>query len=74
MNYLEKNIEGNTICFGGSRTLQDLNLKEIFSHKNKVFDPDHPDEGENFPSTAMKGINSDLFFLSANALSENGEM
>ena len=73
VNYLS-GIEGQTIGFGGSRTLQDLNLKEILSKKNTVYDPDHPDDGENFPSTALKAMTADLFFLSANAISENGEI
>lgn len=72
--YLANKIEGKTICFGGSRTLQDLGLKEILSQKNQVFDPDHPEEGENFASTAHKGMDADLFFLSCNAISENGEI
>lgn len=73
IKYLEK-IEGKTICFGGSRTLQDLNLKEILSKKNKIYDPDHPDDGKDFREIATEGITADLFFLSANALSENGEI
>ena len=74
MNYLEKTIEGKTICFGGSCTLQDLNLKEIFSRKNKVYAPDHPDDSKNFHEIAAEVITADLFFLSANTISENGEI
>lgn len=73
-DYLDKTIENKTIGFGGSRTLLDMNLKNILGRKNKVMDPDHPDLNETFRSTALKAMDADIFFLSANGLSENGEI
>lgn len=72
--YLESTIRGKTIGFGGSRTLTDLQLLERLEINNTVLAPDFPKEGENFRSTAMRSMNTDYYFLSANALSENGEI
>lgn len=72
VRYLENSVQNKTIGFGGSRTLTDLQLQERLSKKNTVWNPDFPEEGENFRSTAMKSIDSDYYFLSANGLSEDG--
>lgn len=74
VQYLVNSIHGKTIGFGGSRTLTDLKLAEKLSAKNRVFNPDFPEPGESFRSTAMKSLDADLYFLSANGLSENGEI
>ncbi|MBR4469979.1 MAG: lactate utilization protein [Erysipelotrichaceae bacterium] len=73
VDYL-KDIKGKTIGFGGSQTLTDLHLKDILSENNTVYVPDFPETGEDFVSTANKAMNTQLYFLSANALSENGEI
>lgn len=72
VEYLENTVENETIGFGGSRTLADLDLQNRLSKKNKVWNPDFPEEGELFRSTAMKSLDSDYYFLSANGLSEDG--
>ena len=74
VNYLEKTIEGKTICFGGSRTLQDLNLKEIVSRKNKVYDPDHPDDDKGFREIAAEGITADLFSCQRTPLAKTAKL
>jgi len=72
VQYLETSIQNKTIGFGGSRTLTDLILQERLSKHNVVRNPDFPEEGENFYSTAMKSLDTDCYFLSANGLSEDG--
>lgn len=72
VKYLENTVENKTIGFGGSRTLTDLDLQNRLSKKNRVWNPDFPEEGESFRSTAMKSLDSDYYFLSANGLSEDG--
>lgn len=72
VKYLENTVENKTVGFGGSRTLADLDLQNRLSKKNKVWNPDFPEEGESFRSTAMKSLDSDYYFLSANGLSEDG--
>ncbi len=74
VNYLEDTIESKTIGFGGSRTLTDLNLLEALSKKNIILAPDFPNEGETNESTKMKSLDTEYYFLSANALTENGEI
>lgn len=72
VKYLEDTVQDKRIGFGGSRTLTDLNLQERLAKNNTVWNPDFPEEGENFMSTAMKSIDADYYFLSANGLSEDG--
>lgn len=72
--YLKNSVKGKTIGFGGSQTLTELNLRNELTENNTVYVPDFAPEGETFHSTATKAIGTDLFFLSANAVSENGEI
>lgn len=72
VQYLENSIENKTIGFGGSKTLTDLNLQARLSKKNTVWNPDFPENGEDFMTVAHRAIASDCYFLSANGLSEDG--
>lgn len=74
VDYLQETVKGKTIGFGGSQTLTDLDLRHVLAENNTVYAPDFPRPGENFYTTAMSASNAELYFLSANALSENGEM
>lgn len=72
VKYLVDNIQNKRIGFGGSRTLTDLHLQKKLSKNNTVLNPDFPDKNENFRSTALKSMDADYYFLSANGLSEDG--
>lgn len=72
--YLRDSIKGKTIGFGGSQTLTELNLRHVLAKNNSVYVPDFPPEGETFHSTALKASNTDIFLLSANAVSEEGDI
>lgn len=74
VNYLKNEIVEKTVGFGGSQTLTQLDLRFILAEKNQVLVPDFAPEGETFDSTAKKAINTDVYLLSANAVSENGEL
>ena len=74
INYLRENIQGRTVGFGGSQTLTELNLRQELAYDNQVFVPDFPKEGRTFLSTSMEAVTTDVFLLSANAISENGEI
>ncbi len=74
VRYLKDSITGKTIGFGGSQTLTELNLRNLLAENNTLYVPDFPPEGETFRSTAIKAVDTDLYFLSANAVSENGEI
>lgn len=74
VHYLKGGITGKTIGFGGSQTLTELNLRNELAENNTLYVPDFAPEGETFRSTAIKAVDTDLFFLSANAISDNGEI
>lgn len=74
VQYLKDTIKNKTIGFGGSQTLTDLDLRHVLAENNTVWVPDFPKEGENFFTTAMDSLTTDLYFLSANAMTEDGEM
>lgn len=72
VEYLKDTVKGKKIGFGGSMTLTALQLEKHLSESNTVLNPDFPKEGETFRTTAMKSLNADCYFLSANGLSEDG--
>lgn len=74
VDYLKSSIKNKTIGFGGSQTLTSLDLRHALAEDNIVYVPDFPREGETFYSTAMKAINTDIYMLSANAISEDGDI
>jgi len=72
--YLNSNIDGRTVGFGDSETLNTLKLYELLSSHNQVFDPQHCQEGSDFWKTARLCLGTDIFLTSVNAISETGEM
>lgn len=74
ITYLLDKVKGKTVGFGGSQTITELNLKNLLVANNTVYVPDFPIDGETFASTAKKAMQADVFLLSANAVSENGEI
>lgn len=74
VHYLSETVKGKTIGFGGSQTLTELDLRHVLAENNTLYVPDFPQDGETFRSTATKAMDAELFFLSANAVSEEGEI
>ena len=74
VSYLKSTISGTDVGFGGSQTLTDLDLRHVLAENNKVIVPDFPEEGESFRSTADKCLDTEVFLLSANAVTEAGEI
>lgn len=74
VEYLKSSITGKTVGFGGSQTLTQLDLRHVLAEENQVYVPDFPSEGETFDSTARKASNTDIFLLSANAVSKEGDI
>lgn len=72
--YLNSNIDGRTVGFGDSETLNTLKLYELLSSHNQVFDPQHCQEDSDFWKTARLCLGTDIFLTSVNAISESGEM
>lgn len=73
-DYLSKVVFGKTVGFGDSLTLYKLGLFERLFENNTVYDPMHPQPGEDFWQSARKTLLTDVFFTSVNALAETGEL
>ena len=74
VRYLQCQLHGWTIGFGGSQTLTELDLRHALAEDNTVYVPDFPAEGETFDSTARDASGANIFLLSANAISDEGDI
>ena len=72
--YFYHSCRGRTIGFGDSMTLLHMGLFETLSRHNQVTAPQHPAEGMDFFDTAKACLTTELFFTSANAVAETGEI
>lgn len=71
---LDRKVDGKTVGFGDSVTLDSMKLYDLLSAHNHVIDPKHCAPGMDFWSTAKQCLMTDVFFTSVNALAETGEM
>ncbi len=69
-DYLQLSLEGKKLAFGGSSTLKDMGLYEKLSEKNKVV----WHWIDNTKETKMDALSADVYLLSANGVSEKGEL
>ena len=74
--YLNKAIDGKTVGFGDSKTLEALDMYNLLKTHNTVYDPVQvQSEGEEeFCRIGKKALDTDIFLLSANGISETGEL
>lgn len=72
--YLDAKIDGKSIGFGGSVTLDELGILKLLEKHNKVlYRFDNPD-GKS-PTEVMKdALTADVFLTSANGIAETGEI
>lgn len=70
--YLDEQIDGKSIGFGGSQTLEQMGvLEKLKSHNNVLF----RFGGEKSPEEVMKeALTADIFLTSANGIAETGEI
>lgn len=68
--YLKEKINGVTVGFGGSITSQEMGLYDLLKENNTVFW--HWQEPGR--ETLLKAQNADVYILSANGVSETGEI
>ena len=68
--YLDREIDGATVGFGGSRTLEALGVYEKLAKHNRVFWHWKTDPGE----ARAEAMRADVYLSSANAISEDGEI
>lgn len=74
INYLKDALRGKTVGFGGSQTLTGLDLRHALADECTLYVPDFAPNGENFHSISRKAIDSDVYLLSANGATVNGEI
>lgn len=72
--YLDGAIDGRTVGFGDSQTLNALGLYERLAAHNTVFSPMHLPEGETFYTEAEKCTHTQVYLVSVNGAAETGEM
>ena len=76
-DYLAREIRGKRVGFGDSETLRALSLYERLSEHNEVIDPPragHVGGIEAFLAAGCEALMTDIFVLSANAITEQGHI
>ena len=73
-DYLDAQIDGKTVAFGGSVTLAAMGLKEKLGAHNTVIWHWFPAEGKSRGETLAEAAHSDIYIASANALAMTGEI
>lgn len=73
-DYLSGIIKNFTVGFGDSQTLAGMNLNEILSAENIVFDPLKTSGNEEFLAEAKRCLTADIYITSANAITLNGDI
>ncbi|MGN1443318.1 MAG: lactate utilization protein [Acutalibacteraceae bacterium] len=72
--YLECEIHGKTVAFGGSVTVRDMNLYERLSRNNTVFWHWMPQEGQTGKQVCALARSTDIYISSVNGIAETGEI
>ena len=70
-DYLDSQIDGVSVSFGGSMTVQEMGLYDLLFPHNEVFW--HWAEGA-APDTQAKAAQAEVYITSANGLAETGEI
>ena len=73
-DYLNAQIDGSTVAFGGSVTLEQLGLYDRLSAHNTIYSHWHAPEGLSADELREKAQASGHYLLSANGLAETGEI
>lgn len=70
-DYLDKAVDGVSVGFGGSATLDELGLYERLAAHNDVF---WHWKAENTQAARRQAMTADVYFSSVNGLAESGEL
>ena len=73
-SYLESEIHGKTVAFGGSVTVRDMGLYEKLSKNNTVFWHWKPEDGQTGKQVCALARNTDIYISSVNGIAETGEI
>lgn len=72
--YLNSAIDGKSVGFGGSVTLDEMGvLKLLETHNNVLYRFDNPD-GKTPTEVMKESLTADVFLTSANGIAETGEI
>ena len=71
-DYLTESLEGLTVGFGDSETLEQMGLDARLSVRNQVTNPKRYTDNDQFLAAARACLTTDVFLTSANALTEDG--
>lgn len=72
--YLNEKIDGTSVGFGGSMTLQAMGLYDSLSRHNTVHDHWHVPPGQASDEVRAAAANTEAYVTSANGLAETGEL
>ena len=70
--YLNREIDGVSVGFGGSVTAEDMGLYESLGTHNQVVSHWHPAEGATADEMRTQAMTTDVYICSSNALSKPG--
>ena len=73
-NYLNASIDETTVAFGGSVTLQQMNLFDLLSSHNTVLWHWRKPEDKTASEVRREAMVSDIYVSSVNAIAETGEI
>lgn len=72
--YLEAEITGKTVAFGGSVTVRDMELYEKLSRNNTVFWHWKPEDGQTGKQVCALAREAEVYISSVNGIAETGEI
>lgn len=72
--YLNEQIDGKTVGFGGSMTLKNMGLYESLGAHNQVYWHWQPAAGSTGPETIRQANVAEVYLSSVNGLAETGEV
>ena len=70
LSYLDQSLDGKEIGIGGSLSVKEIGLYDVLSKHNNI----HWHWVDNSKDTRLKAIMSEVYILSANGVSETGEL
>ncbi len=72
--WIDREIDGCTVGFGGSETLTEMGLYDILSAHNTVYSHHVPKDGMTTGELRAAASGADIYLSSVNGLSEDGEI
>ena len=72
--YLNEKIDGTSVGFGGSVTLDEMGLYESLGKHNTVHNHWHVPQGQEPDDVRTAAMDTEVYLTSANALAETGEL